>query len=87
MQRFCGHCGTRLQPPRWNPAEGSPLPVSCRPDCLNPHLHKHQPENPRIKDAGRQVNKTMAADKKTRPLRREILKLLSSLVEQQSVNN
>jgi len=87
MQKFCGHCGTRLQPPQWNPAEAPSLPVPCRPECLNPHLHKRQPQNLRIKDAARQVKDTVPPSKNTRPLRREILKLLSSLIEQQSVNN
>lgn len=87
MQRFCGHCGTKLQPAQWNDVDTRPLPVPYQTDFAGPQMHGHQPQNTRMEDAAGEVNATMPSGKNTKPIRREILKLLSSLVESQSVHN
>jgi predicted amidophosphoribosyltransferase len=87
MQKFCGHCGTRLQPAQWNCTDTRPMTAPYQTDFAEPQMHDHQPQNMRIKDAARQVNTATPPGKKTRPMRREILNLLSSLVESQSVHN
>jgi hypothetical protein len=87
MQKFCGHCGTKLQPAQWNSTDTRPMPASCPTDFAGPQMHDRQPQNMRIKDGARQIKKTMPPGKNTRPMRREILKLLSSLVESQSIHN
>jgi hypothetical protein len=87
MQKFCGHCGTRLQPAQWNCTDTRPMTAPYQTDFAGPVMHDRQPQNLRIKDAARQVNATTPPGKNTRPMRREILKMLSSLVESQSVHN
>jgi hypothetical protein len=87
MQKFCGHCGTKLQPAQWNCTDTRPMPAPGQADFTGPRMQDRQPRNIRIKDASRQVNTTMPPGKNTRPMRREILKLLSNLVESQSVHN
>jgi hypothetical protein len=63
------------------------MPAPYQTDFAGTQMHSHQPQNNRMEDAAGQVNTTMPSGKNTRPIRREILKLLSSLVEKQAINN
>jgi hypothetical protein len=87
MQRYCSHCGINLQPASQRDSGTThPVPAPYGPDYIN-HQATNRQQTAGITRTGKQMNTAASENNNIKPLRKEILNLISSLVDRQAVNN